>query len=227
MWLRQGNWAAIDRWENRLSKRTDATDEYGFQDELVRIMQARVLIAKSRMDEAICLLTQLEESTRLNGRQSRLIVVMLLQALASQTCGDIQQALKHLEQALDLAEPEGFVRTFVDEGPQMAHLLYEALRREIAPEYVQQLLAAFPVTEPEDTDLTKPQVDQSGLIDPLSEREIEVLHLIANGLTNQEISDRLFLSVHTVKTHTRNIYSKLNAHHRTEAVAKAKAFGIL
>jgi LuxR family maltose regulon positive regulatory protein len=132
-----------------------------------------------------------------------------------------------LEKALHLAKPEGFIRIFVDEGPPMAHLLYEALKREIATEYVQRLLAAFPVTEPEKVASTIAQVDQSGFVDPLSDREIEVLQLIANGLTNQEISNRLFLSVHTVKTHTRNIYSKLDAHHRAEAVAKAKAFGIL
>jgi len=126
-----------------------------------------------------------------------------------------------------LAEPLGFLHIFVDEGPPMAGLLYEALKREIAPKYVQKLLAAFPVTEQEETDLTKPQVDQSGLIEPLSEREIEVLQFIAKGLTNQEISNKLFLSMHTVKTHTRNIYSKLGVHHRAEAVAKARAFGII
>jgi LuxR family maltose regulon positive regulatory protein len=70
-------------------------------------------------------------------------------------------------------------------------------------------------------------VDQSGLIEPLSDREIDVIQLIAKGLTNQEISNKLFLSMHTVKTHTRNIYSKLGAHHRAEAVAKARTFGIL
>jgi LuxR family maltose regulon positive regulatory protein len=227
IWLAQEDWAAINHWENKISKRLGSNDENGFQDELARITQARVLITKNQIDEAVCLLSNLEESTRANGRQYRLIEITILQALASQTSGDMERALKYIEQALNLAEPKGFIRIFVDEGPPMAHLLYEALKREIAPEYVQQLLAAFPVTEPEETDLTKPQVDQSGLIEPLSDREIEVLQLIAKGLTNQEISNKLFLSMHTVKTHTRNIYSKLGAHHRAEAVAKARAFGIL
>ena len=152
---------------------------------------------------------------------------MMLQALAYQSTGQTEQAMESFEHVLNLAEPKGFIRIFVDEGQPMASLLYEALKREIAPEYVQRLLAAFPVTEPEGVTSTKSQVDQSGLIEPLSDREIDVIQLIAKGLTNQEISNKLFLSMHTVKTHTRNIYSKLGAHHRAEAVAKARAFGIL
>jgi LuxR family maltose regulon positive regulatory protein len=89
------------------------------------------------------------------------------------------------------------------------------------------LLAAFPTTEPEQTASLKTQVPKSGLIESLSEREIEVLQLIAEGLTNQEIANRLYLSLNTVKVHTRNIYGKLDAHHRADAVAKARALGIL
>ena len=109
----------------------------------------------------------------------------------------------------------------------MASLLYEALNRGIAPDYVQRLLAAFPVLKSEEITSAKPQVDQSKLIEPLSEREIEVLQLIAKGLTNQVIATRLILSVHTVKTHTRNIYSKLGVNNRTQAVDRARTLGIL
>ena len=109
----------------------------------------------------------------------------------------------------------------------MAHLLYEALSREIAPDYVSQLLAAFPIDEPEQTDPTKSQVPESELVEPLSEREIEVLQLIAEGLTNPEIAARLYLSLNTVKVHTRNIYGKLGVNNRTGAVARARALGIL
>ena len=131
-----------------------------------------------------------------------------------------------LERALALAEPGGFIRVFVDEGQPMAHLLYEALSRDIEPDYLQQLLAAFPFAEEEQTERQKSQAPGSILIEPLSEREIEVLHLIAEGLTNPEIATRLFLSTHTVKVHTRNIYGKLGAHNRTEAVARARSLGI-
>ena len=109
----------------------------------------------------------------------------------------------------------------------MANLLYEALKHDIAPKYVQQLLAAFPETEPEKPIATELEGDQSSLIEPLSEREIEVLDLIAKGLTNQVIADRLVLSLHTVKAHTRNIYGKLDVHNRTQAVDRARTLGIL
>jgi len=107
----------------------------------------------------------------------------------------------------------------------MASLLYETLSRGVAPEYVRRLLAAFPMTEREKSAPTKLQVPD--LIEPLSEREIEVLQLIAEGLTNPEIAARLFLSLHTIKTHTRNIYGKLGVNNRTQAVARGKSVGVL
>ena len=191
------------------------------------ILLARILIAQGQLEEAVNLLQSLVKFAEDGERISSLIKIMSLQALAFQSGGDIDQAVKFLEQALKLAEPEGFIRIFVDTGQPMAQLLYEALSREILPEYVQRILAAFSTIEQEDGASKKNQVDQSGMIEPLSEREIEIIQLIAEGLTNQEISNKLFLSVHTVKTHTRNIYSKLDVHHRTEAVVKAKSFGIL
>jgi LuxR family maltose regulon positive regulatory protein len=114
----------------------------------------------------------------------------------------------------------------------MARLLYEilsraeSLSREIAPDYFRRLLGAFPVAKQEQTGPPKSQAPDSILVEPLSEREIEILHLITEGLTNPEIATRLFISLHTVKTHTRNIYGKLGAHNRTEAVTKASALGI-
>ena len=132
-----------------------------------------------------------------------------------------------IKRALALAEPGGFISIFVDEGPIMASLLYEALSRDIAPDYVQQLLAAFPFAEEEQTERQKSQVPGSVLIEPLSEREIEVLLLIAEGLTNPEIATRLFLSAHTVKVHTRNIYGKLNVHRRAQAIARSQELGLL
>ena len=132
-----------------------------------------------------------------------------------------------LEKAITLAEPGCFMRVFVDEGQPMAHLLYEALSRGIAPDYVRRLLAAFPEAEPKKVDSSQMPAPESELFEPLSEREIEVLQLIAEGLTNPEIAARLYLSLNTVKVHTRNIYGKLDAHNRTQAVARARALGIL
>jgi len=128
-----------------------------------------------------------------------------------------------LEKALFIGEPEGFIRIFVDEGQPMDHLLQEALKCSDAPEYVRRLLAAFPAKAPRQATSTTAQVDQSDLIEPLSERELEILQKIAEGLTNPEIAERLYLSLNTVKVHTRNIYGKLGVHNRTQAVAKARA----
>jgi len=156
-----------------------------------------------------------------------LIEILLLQAMTFHARSDTTRALGKLEHAFKLAEPEGFVRIFVDEGPPMAHLLYEALSRGIAPDYVRRLLAAFPATEPEQTAPSKTPAPKSDLIEPLSERELEVLQLIAEGLTNPEIASRLYLSLNTVKVHTRNINGKLGVHNRTQAVARARVLGIL
>jgi LuxR family maltose regulon positive regulatory protein len=115
----------------------------------------------------------------------------------------------------------------VDEGPPMARLLYEAAARGIATDYVRQLLAAFPIAEPRQTGPSRTQAPESELIESLSERELEVLQLIAEGLTNPEIASDLYLALNTVKAHTRNIYGKLGAHSRTQAVARARALGVL
>jgi LuxR family maltose regulon positive regulatory protein len=158
-------------------------------------------------------------------RTTKVIEILLLQALALQAADDLAESLARLERALSFAEPEGFIRIFVDEGPQMARLLYEAAIRGIAPDYAQRLLAAFPVAAPEQPAESK--IPGSDLIEPLSERELEVLQLIGDGLSNQDVGKKLFISLHTVKAHTRNIYGKIGAHSRTEAVAKARALGIL
>jgi LuxR family maltose regulon positive regulatory protein len=142
--------------------------------------------------------------------------------LAAQSGGDTAQAISTLEQALTLAEPGGFIRTFVDEGPPMKALLKKIKAQDgDLKEYIHKLLAAFGEKENYTSSTSPP------LIEPLSERELEVLQLISEGLTNREIADRLYLSVNTVKVHTRNIYGKLGVNNRTQAAAKARDFGIL
>ena len=154
-------------------------------------------------------------------------MVTCLQALIVQELGNIEQGITLLEKALSLAEPGGFIRTFVDEGPPMARLLYEALSQGIAPEYVRRLLAAFPTTQPEPPKPAETRIPEYGLVEPLSERELEVLQLIAEGLTNREIAAKLYISLNTVKVHTRNIYGKLGVRSRTQAVNRARFLKIL
>jgi LuxR family maltose regulon positive regulatory protein len=155
------------------------------------------------------------------------IEILVVLALAYESQADTTSALIHLEAALKLAEPEGYVRIFVDEGPPMARLLYEAFSQRIAPDYVRKLLAVFPdITLQRDDPEPKPKSRSDG-IDPLSDREIEVLQLMAEGLTNQAIADRLFLSLHTVKAHARNLYAKLGATSRTQAIARGRVLGVL
>ena len=109
----------------------------------------------------------------------------------------------------------------------MARLLYEALARGISPDYVRRLLAAFTDMEPEQPDPSKSQIQEAEWLEPLSERELEVLQLIAEGMSNPEIAAKLYLSLNTVKAHTRSIYGKLDVKSRTQATARARALGLL
>jgi LuxR family transcriptional regulator, maltose regulon positive regulatory protein len=131
-----------------------------------------------------------------------------------------------LHQALTLAEPEGYVRIFVDEGPLMAQLLSEAVAREIMPDYTGKLLAIFEAEKQKSEGKSFLPPAQS-LTEPLSQRELEILRLIAQGLSNREISGRLFLALNTVKGHNQKIYSKLQVQSRTEAIARARELDLL
>jgi LuxR family maltose regulon positive regulatory protein len=168
------------------------------------------------------LLKEAEEA----GRAGSAIEILELQALAHQAQGDIPAALMPLHQALTLAEPEGYIRIFVDEGPPMAQLLREAAARGIMPDYIGKLLAVFEAEEQKNDG--KPNLPPAqSLIETLSLRELEVLRLIAQGLSNREISKRLFLALNTVKGHNQKIYSKLQVQSRTEAIARARELDLL
>jgi LuxR family maltose regulon positive regulatory protein len=225
IWLAQDKLEAASQWvrERGLESDKDPTHLGGFE----YIAFARILIAQGRWDETTTLLQRMLEAAEAGGNTTRAIEILLLQALAFHAGGDTNRAMAPLERALILAEPRGFYRIVVDEGPSMAPLLYKALDRGIAPEYVRRLLPAFPTDQPKQVDQSEPQGSEAGYIEPLSERELEILQLIAEGLTNPEIATRLILSLHTVKTHTRNIYGKLGVHTRTEAVARARTLGVL
>jgi len=175
----------------------------------------------------LAVLQPLRERADAKNLDDERLKVMVLQALALHANGKKEAAVSLLGDALALAKPGGFIRVFVDEGPSMAHLLYEALSHGIDPVYIQRLLAAFPLAEPEQFTPLQTQSPDSELIEPLSDRELEVLQLLAEGLTNKEIATGLYLSLHTVKVHARNIYSKLGVSNRAQAGAKARALGIL
>jgi LuxR family maltose regulon positive regulatory protein len=146
---------------------------------------------------------------------------LVLLALVQEAQGDISPALASLERALVLAEPEGYLRIFVDEGPPIAELLEKVLdtKTAVPRAYMKKLLSAFR--------LNKLAIEDDALVENLSERELYVLRLIAAGLSNKKIMEELFLSLSTVKTHIRNIYSKLNVHSRTEAIIKARELNLL
>jgi LuxR family maltose regulon positive regulatory protein len=141
-----------------------------------------------------------------------------LQALAAPT---VDEALASLADGLVLAELEGYVRTFVDKGEPMAELVRKAAGRGLAPAYARRLLKAF-------TDSPIPDIPvEQLLIEPLSERELEVVARLAEGLTYREIAQVLFVSLNTVKTHLKSIYGKLGVHDRREAVARAEELDLV
>jgi LuxR family maltose regulon positive regulatory protein len=188
---------------------------------------ARILIAQGQLNEVRSLLDRLLDAAKAVGRTSRMIEILILQSLVFDSDGKTDLALEYLGRAIELAESGGFVRIFVDEGPRMARLLYKAADREKASPYIQRILAAFPILEPAQNTDTKSGQSPSEWVEQLSERELEVLRLIAAGLSRQEIAEKLILSMNTVKTHVRNIYSKLGVNNQMQAVGKARGLGLL
>jgi LuxR family maltose regulon positive regulatory protein len=217
--LARGDQAGAATWARTCGLSPD--DEPRFLDELGHLTLAQVLLAQGRLEEAYRLLERLRQAAESAGRRGRLIQILIAQALVRQAGGDEARTLLCLERALAMAEPEGYVRTFLDAGPGMVPLLRRARSRGLAPGYVARLLEAS--GQPP---LSQPSVDQP-LVDPLTLRELEVLSLIAGGLRNQEIADQLVISLATVKRHISNIYGKLGVSHRTQAVARGQELGLL
>ncbi len=191
------------------------------------LSQARVHLAQGDPTGALAVLEPYRRQMAEKAWADEELKALVLLAVALDAHGERAEAVEVLDEALALAEPGGFIRIFVDEGAPMARLLREALSRGVRPEYVRRLLAAFPVDDARRAASPATRVAGSRLAEPLSGRELEVLALIARGLTNQEIALRLYLSLHTVKAHARSIYAKLGVSSRTQAVARGRALGYL
>jgi LuxR family transcriptional regulator, maltose regulon positive regulatory protein len=191
------------------------------------ISRARVLLAQGDTSQALAVLEPLRQQVEVECLEDERLKVMVLQSVALQAFGEVGQAVQVLGEALELAKPGSFVRIFVDEGQPMAHLLNESFQRRIAPDYVQRLLTAFPVQETGQAVLLQKPASPCGLLEPLSQRELEILRLIAQGLSNRQIRERLFLALDTVKGHNQKIYGKLQVQRRTEAVARARELHLL
>jgi LuxR family maltose regulon positive regulatory protein len=212
--------------------------------------KARVHLAQGDTSGALAVLARFRREAEAKGWDDERLKVMVLQAVAHHAHGEKDKAIGLLRDALLLAEPGGFVRLFVDEGAPMARLLSEASGTGTMPDHVARLLAAFeaeahksvsqkqtraseqPISEGKEqkssgklhrATYTSPQ----SLVEPLSQRELEVLRLIAQGLSNREISERLFVALVTVKGHNQRIFGKLQVQRRTEAVARARELGLL
>jgi LuxR family maltose regulon positive regulatory protein len=245
--LSQGNLAAAARWADASGLHAD--DPLSYPREAEELTLARVLIAQGRSDptsqhlpEALGLLDRLFAEAKAGGRMGSALEILILRALTVQAQGDGTAALATLEQALSLAESEGYIRVFVDEGAPMAALLHAASARGMAPNYVAKLLAAFPHPAKEtrrqgDRDLDNlsgesvsfsPRLPVSlSLVEPLTERELEVLRLIAAGRSNAQIAQALVVAVSTVKAHVNHLFSKLAVTSRTQAIARAQELNLL
>jgi LuxR family maltose regulon positive regulatory protein len=243
LWLSQGNRESVENWAHTQESKPSAAAEIREQELLIR---SRWLLYQKQADEAGAILAELAESAERSGRMSLWIEIQMLQALVYDSIGDRAQAYSALEQSLVKGAPDGFVRVFLDEGEPLRRLLtdYRAQRAGSTPRlhaYVGRLLEDFAVEKGEDERLLDQAPEtpvnfptalragalQSGLLEPLSDRELEVLQGLASGLSYRDIAERLIVAQGTVKVHVHNIYSKLNVANRTQAITRGQELGLL
>ena len=220
---------------------SSAADDLSFPREAEYLILARVWIAQagsgsdgSLLPQAIELLDRLLADAAAKARMGSVVDILIVRALALWAQGTRSDALATLERALTLAAPEGSIRRFVDEGPAMVAMLQAANARGIAPDYVTRLLAAFPSSEgqglrKELQELRSPVLSpqSSALVESLTDRELDVLRLVAAGRSNQEIAETLVIAVSTVKKHINNLYGKLAVQTRTQALVRAHELNLL
>ena len=230
LWLRQGRLAEAS---GRLrAQDLSPDDELSFLREFDHITLARLLLAQFRntlSDSTIRdqerLLPRLLGAAEEGGRTGSVIEILLLQTLAHEAQGNVELALAPMHHALTLAQPEGYVQIFLDEGETMRNLLRQIAGGSVSSPYAGRLLAAFDGTAQAAVSSTQPAA--GNLSEPLTAREVESLALIAAGMRNQQIADHLFISRATVKRHIANLFGKLGVGHRTEAVVKANELNLL
>ena len=218
LWLAKGDLANAERWAR--DSGLTAEDQLSFRRETEHIALARILIAADRQPLAILLLARLAVAAKRGGRMGRLIETLVLLAIA-QAGADAHEATRTMARALATAEPEGYVRVFTGEGePAIELLRLVAAEGGATGRYAQRLLAGGATGG-------TPAQERPALVEPLSARELEILGLLAAGLSNRDIADTLYLTVGTVKTHVHNILDKLEAESRTQAIARARELGLL
>lgn len=219
--LAQGNLQAATAWvaDSGLHPDDPESDHPGLQEEAYLCL-ARVLDATGRPTEAMALLDRLLRAAEGEGRSGSVIAVQILRSLILQTAGDLAGALDCLERALTLAERQGYCRVFLDEGAPMVALLDKARQHALFPEYVERLLMIYRAEVA--------RMSSANLLpEALSERELEVLRLVATGASNQQIAAELVIALSTVKKHVGNIFVKLDTPNRVQAVARARELGLL
>jgi LuxR family maltose regulon positive regulatory protein len=221
--LAEGNLAAAAQWVQDSGLTPD--DDLAMPITPGYRLLARILIAQNKVDEALRLLARLQRLDEACGFGVTLVRDLLIEALAWKLRGEPHHALAVLERALVLAEPEGYVRAFLDEGPQAVELLRAAAGRGMAAGHLPRLLAA--AGEGLESERAAGVEQPQPLIEPLSPRELEVLDLLAAGYANKEIANTLVISVGTVKNHLKSIYGKLEVDSRTRAVARARELGLM
>jgi len=221
--LAQGDVKEVVRWVEQ--RGLGEADEPGYAREREYLVLARYLLSQNIPGRALALLERLGIAAKTQARMGSLIEIQVLQALGFQAAGKADQAIKVVAQTLLQAESQGYIRTFVDEGRPMAALLHRALSRGVTADYTTRMLAAFASgdhgTHPSPAPLP------SSFNEPLSERELEVLRLLASGASNQEIAEELSIALTTARKHVSNIIGKLGVTNRTQAVSRGRDFGLL
>jgi LuxR family maltose regulon positive regulatory protein len=230
VYLKQGLLDKAQAWARE--RGLTINDEVNYLGEYEYLTLARVRIGEGVFTGVDALLERLLALAEAQKRTGSMIEILLTQALAHQVQGDRPQAFVALERALTLAEPEGYLRIFVDEGEAMRLLIlnFRSMNEKQATHslhsYADKILTAFlrPAEVISQSTVTNQELE---IIEPLTDRELEVLHLIAEGHSNAEISQRLYLALSTVKGHNLRIFNKLQVQNRTEAVVRARDLGLL